>query len=111
MAVPDKPIKNEATKRDTGVITADRQKTKEPPLFRVILLNDHYTAMDFVVQVLEQVFRKDPAEAQEIMLNVHSNGKGIAGVYTREIAETKIAIVHHLARQHEFPLKCTMEEA
>jgi ATP-dependent Clp protease adaptor protein ClpS len=93
------------------IITKERTKTKEPPMYKVILLNDDYTTMEFVVMVLESVFKKSSNEANEIMLEVHTNGRGIAGVYTKEIAETKIAIVHHLARQNEFPLKCNMEPA
>lgn len=83
----------------------------EPRQYRVLLHNDHYTTMDFVVQVLETVFNKSPAEATQIMLNVHKRGIGVCGVYPAEIAETKVAMVHHLARQHQFPLKCSMEEA
>ncbi|MCP4715346.1 MAG: ATP-dependent Clp protease adapter ClpS [Deltaproteobacteria bacterium] len=81
----------------------------EPPLYRVMLHNDNYTTMDFVVQVLETVFNKAQAEANQIMLNVHKQGMGICGVYTGEIAETKVAMVHHLAHENNYPLKCTME--
>lgn len=94
-----------------GVVTKDAARTKEPSLYRVMLLNDDYTSMEFVVHVLEVVFNKDTSEAQRIMLQVHQAGRGTAGVYTREIAETKVAITHHLARQHEYPLKCGMEPA
>lgn len=80
-------------------------------MYRVILLNDDYTTMEFVVLILETVFKKSPTEAQEIMLAVHRKGKGTAGVYTKEVAETKVAIVHHLARENEYPLKCQMEPA
>ena len=83
---------------------------REPVLYRILMHNDHYTTMDFVVQVLETVFHKPPTEAEQIMLHVHQKGVGICGVYTAEIAETKIEIVHALARQHGFPLKCSMEE-
>lgn len=86
------------------------QKTDKPPYYNVFLLNDDYTTMDFVVYVLEKVFQKSPVEATRIMLHVHKKGKGLAGVYTREIAETKIDVVHKLAREHEFPLKCVMEK-
>jgi ATP-dependent Clp protease adaptor protein ClpS len=82
----------------------------EPPRFRVLLHNDDYTTMDFVVQILEVVFGKTPSDATQIMLNVHRNGIGVCGVYVAEVAETKVAMVHHLARQHKFPLKCSMEE-
>lgn len=83
----------------------------EPPLYRVLLHNDNYTTMDFVVLVLETIFNKAPAEATQIMLNVHKQGIGACGVYPAEVAETKVAMVHHLAQEHHFPLKCSMEEA
>ena len=88
----------------------ERQETKPPPLFKVFLLNDDYTTMEFVINILENVFRKSSVEAAQIMLHVHKNGKGMAGIYTRGIAETKVAKVHELARLDEFPLKCTMEK-
>lgn len=88
-----------------------RQETKEPPLYRVILLNDDYTTMDFVIYVLETVFHKRPAEATQIMLSVHKKGACVCGFYTREIAETKVARVHQLAAENQFPLKCLMEKA
>lgn len=78
-------------------------------MFKVLLLNDHYTTMEFVVMVLEQVFHKTADEAMQIMLAVHKAGKGVAGVYPREVAETKIAIARHLARKDGFPLQCVME--
>ena len=83
---------------------------KEPQNYKVILHNDNYTTMDFVVQVLEIIFLKTPSEATQIMLNVHKKGIGICGVYTAEVAETKVAQVSHMARQQGFPLKCSMEE-
>ncbi|MBW2356409.1 MAG: ATP-dependent Clp protease adaptor ClpS, partial [Deltaproteobacteria bacterium] len=76
----------------------------------VLLLNDAYTTMDFVVQVLRHVFKKPTAEATRIMLNVHRQGVGVCGTYPREVAETKVDTVHTLARQHGFPLRCTMEK-
>lgn len=85
-------------------------KLKRPPLFRVILLNDDYTPMEFVVSVLESVFGLDRTTATRIMLEVHHQGKGICGVFTFEIAETKVAQVMGLAQQHQHPLLCTMEE-
>lgn len=91
--------------------TRSGASVREPPLYKVILLNDHYTTMEFVVAVLREVFRKSAEEASRIMLSVHRSGAGIAGLYTREIAETKIAIVHELARANSFPLRCTMEPA
>lgn len=84
---------------------------KRPPLYSVFLLNDDYTTMDFVVHILETVFHQPVIEATRIMLHVHRNGKGLAGIYTREIAETKIDTVHSIAQEHEFPLKCSMEKA
>ena len=90
-------------------LTKESSKTKEPPLFKVILLNDDYTTMEFVISMLQNVFRKSQEEAQQIMMSVHQNGRGIAGIYVREIAETKIAIVQQLSRREEFPLKCIME--
>ena len=87
-----------------------RQELKKPPMYHVFLLNDDYTTMDFVVTILAKVFHKSAVEATQIMLHVHKNGKGLAGTYTREIAETKIKLVHTLARECEFPLKCSMEK-
>ncbi|HET6515499.1 MAG TPA: ATP-dependent Clp protease adapter ClpS [Thermodesulfovibrionales bacterium] len=86
------------------------QETREPPLFKVFLLNDDYTTMDFVVYILESVFGKPTTEATQIMLHVHKKGAGLCGVYTREIAETKVALVHELARERNFPLKCRTEK-
>ncbi len=87
----------------------EKLEIKPPSLFKVFLINDDYTTMEFVVHILENVFRKTSVEATEIMLHVHKNGKGLAGVYTRGIAETKVAKVDELANLNEFPLKCTME--
>ena len=80
-------------------------------MYKVILHNDDYTTMDFVVMVLEVVFHKDRLEAARIMMNVHRQGAGVAGIFTRDVAETKIAIVHDLARKNEHPLKCSLERA
>ncbi len=93
----------------SGTAIKEEIRTKEPSLFRVLLLNDHYTTMEFVVLVLETIFKKNDEEAQAIMLLVHKNGSGVAGTYTKEIAETKAALVHHLAKQNGFPLKCVIE--
>lgn len=97
--------------QNTGQITEEKtgQEIKQPPLYRVFLLNDDFTTMEFVVHILEQIFRKSSVEATQIMLHVHKNGKGLAGTFTREIAETKVETVHTLAREHEFPLRCSME--
>jgi len=86
-------------------------ETMEPPMYQVIILNDDYTTMDFVVMILKEVYRKGEAESQKVMLEVHSNGSGIAGTYTKDIAETKISKTHQLARQNDFPLKCNLEKA
>ena len=97
----------------TGEAIKERVKTdkKEPTLYKVVLLNDDYTTMEFVVQVLESVFQKSPAEAYQIMMNVHVNGRGIAGVYPWEVAETKTETVTSLAREAGFPLRAAMEPA
>ncbi|HUY20332.1 MAG TPA: ATP-dependent Clp protease adapter ClpS [Candidatus Binataceae bacterium] len=91
--------------------TKEQAKTKRPPLYKVILLNDDYTPMEFVVDVLKVVFHKAHAEATRIMLYVHQNGMGVAGVYPFEVAETHVRTVEELARQNEYPLKCVMEKA
>jgi ATP-dependent Clp protease adaptor protein ClpS len=98
------PQRDEAVKPDT------QRKLKKPPLYKVLLHNDNYTTMDFVVFVLVDVFHHSEISAFRIMLQVHNQGIGVAGVYTREIAETKIAKVTRLAREFEYPLLCTMEE-
>lgn len=88
-----------------------RAKKKTPPLFKVLLLNDDYSTMDFVVHVLESVFQKSPAEAYGIMMQVHLNGTGLAGIYPFEIAETKADTVRTMAREAGFPLRAAVEEA
>src|SRR5688500_7976587 len=99
------------TDRQTGegVLERTRQETKRPELFKVLLLNDDYTTMDFVVEVLETIFNKQPAEAFRIMMMVHTQGKGLCGVYPYEIAETKVEAVINRARDNGFPLKAAME--
>ncbi len=94
----------------TGVITKTKPKTKKPRLYKVLLLNDDYTPMEFVVLVLEQVFSKSREDATAIMLHVHQKGVGLCGVYTHEIAETKVTQVMDLAHDHQHPLQCTMEK-
>jgi ATP-dependent Clp protease adaptor protein ClpS len=86
-------------------------KIKRPPLYRVILVNDDYTPMEFVVEVLETVFGMERSQATRVMLEVHTRGKGICGIYSYEIAETKVAQVTNIAQQQQHPLLCTMEEA
>lgn len=89
--------------------TAEREFLQEPPLFKVLLHNDDYTTMDFVVLILQTIFHKTSDEATLIMLKVHHQGIGIAGVYTREIGETKVALVHRVAKRNQFPLRCSLE--
>ncbi len=89
--------------------TLERSETVRPRLFRVLLLNDDYTPMDFVVMVLRRYFKQDAAQAQAIMLSVHQKGQGVAGVYTREVAESKAAQVTAFARQEEYPLELSIE--
>ena len=100
-----------STERHTEgeVLERTRQETKKPDLFKVLLLNDDYTTMDFVVEILETVFNKAPAEAYRIMMAVHTQGRGLCGVYPFEVAETKVATVVELARWQGFPLRATME--
>jgi len=93
-----------------GVLEETRQKTGKPTLYRVTLLNDDYTTMEFVVQILESVFHKSPAEAYRIMMQVHTQGRGVCGTYTYEIAETKVAATRDLARRENFPLQAILEE-
>jgi ATP-dependent Clp protease adaptor protein ClpS len=88
----------------------DRTSLQEPPLYKVLLHNDDYTTMDFVVMILQAVFQKDIDEATLIMLNVHHQGVGIAGVFTLEVGETKVELVHQMAKQNQFPLKCSLEK-
>ncbi|PID77499.1 MAG: ATP-dependent Clp protease adapter ClpS [Deltaproteobacteria bacterium] len=91
------------------VALAEEIEVREPSMYKVLLHNDDYTTMEFVVSVLEDIFQKNNEEATRIMLNVHEQGVGIAGIYTYEICETKISMVHELAEKHEFPLRCSME--
>ncbi|MBN2467818.1 MAG: ATP-dependent Clp protease adaptor ClpS [Deltaproteobacteria bacterium] len=100
---------SERSKLEEQVESGIEDTFQEPPRLRVLMHNDHYTAMDFVVQVLENVFNKPPAEALQIMLTIHKEGIGVCGVYTAEIAETKVNMVSTLAKQSGFPLKCSME--
>ena len=96
---------------DGAVKERAENKTEEPKLYNVILLNDDYTTMEFVLQILETLFQKSPAEAYRIMMNVHRNGRGLAGVYTFEVAETKADQVAVLAAEAGYPLRATIEEA
>ncbi len=96
---------------ERGVATKTRPKTKKPSQYRVLLLNDDYTPMEFVVGLLMGIFKKTQEEATGIMLDVHQNGIGVCGIYTFEIAETKVAQVLDAAKRHDHPLKCTLEKA
>lgn len=96
--------------RGTSVITRTKPKTKKPNLYRVLLLNDDYTPMEFVIHILERFFQKDREAATRIMLLVHNHGVGECGVYTYEVAETKVTQVMDFARQHQHPLQCVMEK-
>jgi ATP-dependent Clp protease adaptor protein ClpS len=97
-------------KSDTGTITKTRPKTKRPSLYRVLLLNDDYTPMEFVVLVLQDVFNKSREEAMRIMLHVHNQGVGECGIYPFEVAETKVTRVMDTARKNQHPLQCVMEK-
>ncbi|MDJ0984757.1 MAG: ATP-dependent Clp protease adapter ClpS [Desulfobacterales bacterium] len=97
------------TELEESVRSKKEQKVKEPPMYKVLLLNDDYTTMDFVVEVLRFVFNKSVTDATQIMLNVHRNGFGLCGIYPFEVAETKVNTVEALARERGFPLKCTIE--
>jgi ATP-dependent Clp protease adaptor protein ClpS len=100
---------SDALQSDAGV--KQKPRLQEPRLYRVILHNDNYTTMDFVVKVIVTVFHKPAAEATKIMLDVHRSGRGVVGVYTYDIAATKVSQVHAMARQSEFPLRASCEEA
>lgn len=94
---------------DAGVVSMTLEEVKEPSMYKVLILNDDYTTMEFVVEILIFVFNKSAEEATGIMLKVHKEGAGLCGVYTYEVAETKVDTVHTLAREKGFPLRCTME--
>ena len=102
MAGPDRQT-------DGEILERTKQETKKPELYKVVLLNDDYTTMDFVVEVLETIFNRQPAEAFRIMMMVHTQGKGLCGVYSHEVAETKVDAVMEAARDHGFPLRAAME--
>ena len=105
MSVEKNPMLNNQVQQE------QKKKIKKPQLYKVILLNDDYTTMDFVVEILIKVFNKEAKEAVDIMLNVHNKGQGICGVYTYDVATSKINTVTRLAQMNEFPLKCSCEEA
>lgn len=91
------------------VVQEAKPKIKRPPLYRVILLNDDYTTMEFVIMILERIFHKNREQATQVMLHVHTRGKGVCGVYTREVAETKVQQVMNFAQENQQPLQCAME--
>jgi ATP-dependent Clp protease adaptor protein ClpS len=95
----------------TSTITKPKSETKTPPLYRVILVNDDYTPMDFVIHILQRFFSKEISEATKIMLDIHHQGAGICGTFSHEIAETKVYQVNQYSRQNQHPLKCVMEKA
>ena len=111
------PKDDDDRRGDTGTTTVVKPKTKakpkleKPKLYKVLLHNDHYTTRDFVVEILKSIFNKPETEAVQIMMHVHQNGVGVAGVFTFEVAETKVETVIEIARQNEFPLMCSMEPA
>ena len=100
-----------AKKRQGEVLEKTRQRTEKPKLYKVILLNDHYTTMEFVVEILETIFKKSPAEAVGVMMHVHTRGAGVAGVYPYDVAETKVARTLEAASGAGHPLRCSMEPA
>ena len=110
MADDDRKRRNEPGGPGTAVITKTKPQTKRPSLYRVLILNDDYTPMEFVVHVLERFFGKDHEAATRIMLHVHHHGIGECGVYTYEVAETKVTQVMDFARKHQHPLQCVMEK-
>lgn len=107
---PNPPGPDESEAPETGVLLKSRTKTQKPAMYKVLILNDDYTPMEFVVHVLERFFSKTRQEATDIMLHVHRKGVGICGIFTYEIAETKVAQVMEFARNNEQPLQCTMEK-
>jgi ATP-dependent Clp protease adaptor protein ClpS len=97
---------------DEGVAVQEaRPKVKKPPMYKVVLLNDDYTPMEFVVEILETFFNMDRPRATQVMLHVHTRGKGVCGIYTRDVAETKVEQVNGYSRKHQHPLLCSMEKA
>jgi ATP-dependent Clp protease adaptor protein ClpS len=95
---------------DLGTTTEVRPKTSRPSLYKVLLLNDDFTPMDFVMNILKKFFSKSEGEAQRVMMQVHREGAAIAGIFTHEVAETKVYLVNEFSRRHKYPLKCIMEK-
>lgn len=103
------PTRDELENESGAAVATSRPKVKKPPMYQVVLLNDDYTPMDFVVSVLEAFFAMTRRQATQVMLHVHTRGKGVCGVYTREVAETKVNQVNEHSRTHQHPLLCAME--
>ncbi|TAN08068.1 MAG: ATP-dependent Clp protease adapter ClpS [Rhodanobacteraceae bacterium] len=108
---PGKTTNNETEREQGVVVEASRPQTAQPPLYQVVLLNDDYTPMEFVVVVLETFFNMARERATQVMLHVHTRGKGVCGVFSREVAESKVAQVNEFSRLHQHPLLCTMEKS
>ena len=106
----DNPRKDNNNGADTGVVTRVKPKTKKPSMYKVLLLNDDYTPMEFVVYVLQSFFEMSNDMAMQVMLHVHQRGVGLCGVYTYEVAETKVTQVMNLAKENQHPLQCTIEK-
>ena len=103
---------NDSTSSDLGAVVLEKEpEVKEPPSYQVVLINDDYTPMEFVVMVLEKIFNKKQEEATQIMLHVHKNGIGVCGTFTYEVAESKCKSVMDMAKKNEHPLQCTMEKS
>ncbi|WP_181441985.1 ATP-dependent Clp protease adapter ClpS [Swingsia samuiensis] len=111
MSEPKKPYPPEDEDLEISVVVRPRPKTRKPSMYKVLMLNDDYTPMEFVVHVLERFFSKNREEATTIMLHVHQRGVGVCGVFTYEVAESKVAQAMDLARQNQHPLQCTIEKA
>ena len=101
---------DDADDGDAGLAVVAKPKTKRPPMYKVLILNDDFTPMEFVVMILERFFGMNHAQAFELMLTVHKKGLAVVGVFSHEVAETKVTQVMHLAREHQHPLQCTMEK-
>ncbi|RJG55831.1 ATP-dependent Clp protease adapter ClpS [Sphingobium terrigena] len=111
MAGEDRDDPGDGTGPSVGIATRTRTRTKKPSLYKVLMLNDDYTPMEFVVHVLQQFFRMDMEQATRVMLHVHQRGVGVCGIFSYEVAETKVNQVMDFARQNQHPLQCTLEKA
>ncbi|CCW18508.1 ATP-dependent Clp protease adaptor protein ClpS [Sphingobium indicum BiD32] len=111
MTGEDRDDPGDGTGPSVGIATRTRTRTKKPSLYKVLMLNDDYTPMEFVVHVLQQFFRMDMEQATRVMLHVHQRGVGVCGIFSYEVAETKVNQVMDFARQNQHPLQCTLEKA